>query len=213
MTLSNFGLSVENLTALILLYALLFLVIAVIITVLFYLKGFGIYKMSRTLKIKRSWYGFVPVLNVFALGRLADVADKKDTNIRKTILTLYILKTVLSVVFTVFLISGLVEVLFAADAAVFEGEKLKSDVFYCLAPAFYLLCGAVILNFVYQIVNAICAAKIYSVFGASAPKFNAMLGFILPIFIPFFIYTVSKNDPIEQKSNSSVDGAVFSIDE
>lgn len=212
MTLSNFGLSVENLTALILLYSLLFLVIAVIGAVLFFLKGFGIYKMSRALKIKRSWYGFVPFLNIFAFGRLADATNRKQTNNRALITAVYILKTLLAFIFAVLFVIALVELLFAADKAVFNGEKLDSDVFYVFKTTFFVLCATFIFKIIYAIITAVYAAKIYKLFGVRTANLNAVLGFIFPVLLPFFVYAVSKNDPHEQKSGLKVDGAVFSID-
>jgi len=213
LTLENFGLTPENLTVLIFLYISLFLIVAVIGIILFYIKGFGIYKMSRNLKIKRSWYGFVPFLNVFAFGRLSDAVNFKKTNNRALLIAVYTLKTILSIAFFVLLVSASVELLFAADKAVLKGEKLNSDIFYTFAPAFYMLSGCVILGLLYGIVNAVCAAKIYKLFGEKSAAIKAVIGFFIPITIPFFIYSVCKNDPTNQQKAFKYDDAVFSIDE
>lgn len=213
MTLENFGLTPENLTALIFLYLSLFLIVGVIGIILFYIKGFGIYKMSRNLKIKRSWYGFVPFLNIFAFGRLSDAANSKKTNNRALLITVYTLRTLFGIAFFVLLISASVELLFAADKAVFKGEKLDSDIFYSFAPAFYMLCVSVLLYLLYGIINAVCAAKIYKLFGDSSAVLKAVIGFFIPITIPFFIYSFCKNDPANQQKAFKYDDAVFSIDE
>lgn len=211
MTLKNFGLNPQNLTALIFLYISLILIVAVIGITLFYVKGFGIYKMSRNLKIKRSWYGFVPFFNVFAFGRLADAANEKKTNNRSLLVVLYILKTILYVAFFLVLIIFAVNLLFAADEAVLKGEKLDSDIFYALSPAFYLLCVSVVLDILYGIVNAVCAVKVYKLFGVKSPVAIAVIGFFIPFTIPFFVCSVCKNEPHNKQNTFLHDDAVFSI--
>jgi len=212
LTLASFGLTPENLTVLILLYSLLFLIVFAIGMFLFYINGFGVYKMSRNLKIKRSWYGFIPFLNVFAFGRIADAVSSKKTNNRSLLITVYILKTLFYVSFIVLLVVYSVELIFAADEAVFNGKKLDPDIFYIFTPAFYLFCVAVIFDTIYRIINAVCAAKIYKLFGSKAFVFKSVIGIFIPIIIPFFVYSVCKNDPNSQQKAFRYDDAVFSID-
>lgn len=197
--------------ALIFLYALLFLAVAIIGVALFYIKGFGIYKMSRNLKIKRSWYGFVPFFNIFAFGRLSDAANSKKTNNRTLLVTIFVFKILLFIAFLVFTVIFAVELLFAADAAVFNGEKLDSEIFYAFTPAFYLLCVTVFFEILYRIVTAVCAAKIYKFFGVKSYVVSAVVGFFLPILIPFFVMSACKNDPKNDQIIFSYDDAVFNI--
>ena len=72
MIFSDFGITENKLLALVVLCLLLSFFVLVCKMVLFYLKGYGIYRMSQKLKIRRSWYGYVPFANVYALGKLAD---------------------------------------------------------------------------------------------------------------------------------------------
>lgn len=212
MTLANFGLTEGAVTTLIFLYAALFILIISAALILFYLKGFGIYKMSRSLKIKRSWQGFVPFLNVAAFGKIADASSSKKSSYKKTLLTLYILKILSAVAFLAVLVSFLVKLFFAADSAVFNNTDLNSKIFLKAIPAVICFCVNVLFCLIYNIVNAVCAVKVYNKFGEKAAALKGFIGFLIPITFPCFVYSICKNDPFLQTENSDED-SVFSINE
>lgn len=213
MTFADFGLTEANVTALVFLYILLFSLILLGMAVLFYLKGFGIYKMSRKLKIKRSWYGFLPIFGVFAFGRIADSAQRKKTGYRNGLISLYAISRITGIVSAVLALAFSVKLLFAADTAVFGGVELNPDIFKGLMPAVIMLVVSLVFTVTYWVLNSICAAKVYKLFGLNASKLKAVLGFIIPILLPCFVYSVCKNDPNEAKPSFKNDDSVFSIDE
>jgi len=214
MTLTDFGITEPKLFALIILYSLLFFLILAAVLVLFYLKGYGIYIMSRKLNIKRSWYGFVPFANIFAFGRLADISAKGKGMYRKALTVTYILSFIFMVAYSVLSINFAVKLLFAADAAVFAEKSLDPKIFNAFIPALAFLGIALILTVVYRILSAVCAVKIYKRFNTRAPYIKAVFGFIIPLLLPCFLYSVCKNDPIDKSVADNDDGynAVFKID-
>lgn len=213
MTLADFGLTHSSVTALIILYLSLFILIFSCILALFYIKGFGIYKISRKLKIKRSWYGFLPFANIFAFGRISDVTSKKKSHYGAWLTFLYSVSRILMAVFVVLGIIFAVKLLFAADKALFEEKELDAKIFKgLLAPVLCLLLSA-LFNLFYWIVNTFCAVRVYRLFGASHPVAFAVLGLFIPILFPCFVNSVCKNDPTSGFNEIvNDDTAVFSVD-
>lgn len=213
MTLANFGLTESAVTILIFLYAALFLLIFSAALILFYLKGFGIYRMSRTLKIKRSWQAFVPFLNVAAFGKIADASNGKKSSYEKILFVFYTLKTLVFAVFLGLAISFLVKLIFAADQAVFDGKELSSKIFFeAISPVIAFLIS-VLLCLIYNIINAVCAVKVYKKFGDDAAVLKAIIGVLIPITFPCFVYSICKNEPGEKKESLAAEDSVFYINE
>lgn len=211
MTLADFGITEPKLFALITLYGLLGALVLVGFLVFFYLKGFGIYKMSRKFNIKRSWYGFVPFANIFAFGRLVDFSGPKKSSYRTVLTLVYVISILFATVGVVLSLKFGVELLFAADEALFKGKSLDPNIFNRFVPAFITLSAAVILNIVYRIIATVCAAIIYKRFDFKFAVVKAILGFIIPFLMPCFIYSVCKNDPI-YSNLADYDDSVFKID-
>lgn len=214
MTLADFGLTEAAVTTLVFLYIFLILFILFCVAVLFYLKGFSIYKMSRKLKIKRSWYGFLPFFNIYAFGRIADSAEIKKSEHRKSLITVYALSRLAVISYTVSAIVFSVKLFFAADTAVFQGKELDPEIFGGLIPSIIVFAVSAILTIIYYIINSVCAAKIYRLFGINAAKTKAVLGFFIPLFVPIFLYSACKGEPNENKSSlKDDDSVIFRIDE
>lgn len=192
MSLTDFGLTETAVSTLLLLYSFLFLILAAVGVFLFFLKGYGIYKISKKLNISNSWYSFAPITNSIALGKIADKVTNKKSAYKNAFLVLYIIKLVLSVAFLALALLFAVKLLFAADLAVLNGEKLDPAIFKeTLLPlvAFIL---AVLFALIYAVLKTVCAAKIYKALGSKYAVLNAVIGFIIPITFPFFVYSAVK---------------------
>ena len=213
MTLVDFGITENKLFALTVLYFLLFALLSALALAFFYLKGFGIYKMSRKLNIKKSWYAFLPFANIYAFGRVADFSGKGKSFYRKVLTVIYCLSVIFSVAGLLLGFKFAVKLLFAADAALYAGTALNPNIFEGLLPTVLSILIALILNILYGILSAVAAFKIYKRFNLSAPLFSAVFGFIIPLLVPCFLYTACKNDPVDSDyDDSDDDGSVFKID-
>lgn len=170
--------------------------------------------MSRKLSIKRSWYGFIPFLNVYSFGKLSDCSmSRKDVRLRSALTTVYVLSRIAGIISFSAIISFLIKLFFAADLAVYNGEELDPTVFSSLTGIYFTLLLTALFSLIYAIINAACATRIYKRFNASFPVLLAFLGIILPILLPFFIYSLCKNDPLEKHAFSHEDEAsVFKIE-
>ena len=90
------------LTAFIFVYFGIVLICAVVSFVIYFLNAIGLYEMSSSLGLKNPWYGFIPFLNSFAIGRIAEKYQKKNgaksAKFSVILLTLEIVMAVLSVI-------------------------------------------------------------------------------------------------------------------
>ena len=192
---SDFGITESAFTALVFLYLALFLIIFLISAVLFYLKGYGIYKMCRKLEIKGKWRGFVPFLNVWAIGDLAAVGNAKKIILKKLLTIFYLGMIFFSALSAIVSVSPLVKLLFAADIAVANGTELNPDIFYSFNLTFVLIIIAFICCLIYRIARIICCFNIYKVFSSKNAVIFTALAIIFPVLEPFFIYSASSNEP------------------
>lgn len=192
MSLTDFGLTETAVSALILLYSFLFLILAAVGIFLFFLKGYGIYKMSKKLGVKSSWYSFAPITNSIAFGKIADKVTNKKSAYKNTLLALYVIKFVLTLVFLTFTLLFLVKLFFAADLAVLNGVKLDPAIFKEALLAVVVFILAVLVALIYAVVKTVCAAKIYKALGCKYAVLNAVIGFLIPVTFPFFAYSAVK---------------------
>lgn len=194
MSFTDFGLTESTVSTLIILYSFLIFVLAGAFLFLFFLKGFGIYKMARKKGMENSWYSFVPITNCMIFGAVADKANEKRSGYKNILLFLYIIKFVFGVAFVLFSLLFSVKLLFAADLAVLNGVKLEPTIFKSAIPALICLALTVLLSLFYGILKAVCAAKIYKSFGNNFSVLKAVIGFILPFTFPFFAFSAVKEN-------------------
>ena len=192
MSLTDFGLTETAVSTLALLYSFLFLILAAAGVFLFFLKGYGIYKMSKKLGVRGSWYSFAPITNSIAFGKIADKVTNKKSAYKNALLALYVIKLILTVLFLSLTLLFAVKLLFAADLAVLNGEKLDPAIFKEALSAVIFFVLTVLFTLVYGIVKTVCAAKIYKALGCKYPVLNAVVGFIFPVTFPFFAYSAVK---------------------
>ena len=192
MSLTDFGLTETTVSTLLILYSVLFFVLAVAGVFLFFLKGYGIYKISKKFGINNSWYSFAPITNSIAFGKIADKVTNKKSAYKNAFFALYIIKFVFSVAFLAFALLFAVKLFFAADLAVLNGVKLDPAIFKKSLLAVVFLALAVLFALVYQILKNVCAAKIYKTLGSKYAVLKAVVGFIIPVTFPFFAYSAVK---------------------
>ncbi|MBR4072365.1 MAG: hypothetical protein IKK24_00355 [Clostridia bacterium] len=201
---SDFGITEKAFSALILLYSALLLILLFVAGLLFYLKGYGIYKMSRKLGIKRSWRGFVPFLTVNAFGDLASAKDKKDV-MKKFVTVSFYLTFLLVLAAYISSVFSLTNLLFEADKAVAAGKELDPNIFtnYNISVIFVGL--AFVSYLVYKISILISSYKIFNTFCSKNAALFSVISFVLPFLLPFFMYSACKNEPesFAQEENES----------
>ncbi len=198
----DFGITESAFTALVFLYSSLFWVLALISALLFYVRGYGIYKMSRKLEIKGKWRGFVPFLNVWALGDLAAAGNAKRVVLKKIFTSFYLLYIIFSFAASVLSVSPLVSLLFEADFAVANGTDINPEIFTTFTLPFALIIISAVFCLIYRILRLACCYNIYKLFSEKYAVLFTVLSLFIPLLEAVFIYSVSSKEPFGKEEES-----------
>jgi len=190
---SDFGITQEAFSTLILLYSALFAIFLLVVLTLFYLRGYAIYKMARKSGVKGSWRGFIPFANVSAFGDIAENSGKRDI---KNFLNISYFATIIFSVFSYgFSVVSFTKLLFAADKAVAMQTELNPNIFFEFKMPFIFFILSVVFYILYRVAVLIACINIFKSFSPSSAIAFSVIGFILPITLPFFMYAACKNEP------------------
>lgn len=199
-TLEDFGLSPQPVKMLAVLVMAFILIGGLLCLVFYVMKALGIYDMSKKCGIRNRWYAFVPLLNAYTLGRLAEKYQNKNgksAKYLKVILpVLYAVVAVLLIISTVMGVLGGISLLFDADKALADEKQLEEEAFTQLFSAFVPLLMSVFFIIVKRIVTFIALFKIYSAFDYK----NAVVLLIFSILfnsvlVPVFLFSIRKKEP------------------
>lgn len=160
------------------------------------MSAIGQYKMSQKCGVDKPWLAFIPVVNVYNLGKIAERYDDGKPTVKKyskILLGLNIATACSGIVMGVgeiFLII-FTERLSSADDMYFGGAAIGGLLLFMLAA---LLCCA--LAIVAAVFNYIALYRVYRIF---APD-NAVLFLVLSIFVsisyPILMLVLSAKDPV-----------------
>lgn len=163
----------------------------------FIFNGFGIFKISKNAEIKAPWLAFVPILSVFAMGRIAEKYVKRDgkgsAKMGALLLCFSILTAVLLVALIVFLVIAIIQIASVADNAVNEELALGIADFKAFIPVIIFYVLAIASSVTYSVLYYISLWRIFAMLDNS----NATLFLVLSIFfsfvMPFFIFFMRNN--------------------
>lgn len=176
------------------------LIIAVICLALYIIRALGIYKMSVSAGIANPWTAFVPVVNSYIFGRLAERYKRKDGKKSEKfgllLLIFEILTVITAVCLFIFTVLMLISVLSNAKLAYDNGTDMSLSQFSSLIPVviFYVLTMlSVVLRTVF---HYIALWRIVAVYDYS----NATLFTVLSVFFsfldPIFIFIIRNKEPV-----------------
>lgn len=180
------------------LFAVTLLVSGIIGLLLYIFNGIGLMKMSNSLGLKHGWISFIPVANIYALGRVAQNYVKKDgrksAKLGAALLTLYIIMFVISIIFFVFLGIALVTVFQLASSAVLDNSTMNIEMFSSFIPVivFYFVFMAVAIAYI--VVYYVALYKIFDMFSNHGALFTVLSIFFTSL-APIFIFAIRNGDP------------------
>ncbi len=174
------GLAVGGMLVFLLIF-LFFAIVFAIITTIF--NGIGIMKMHEKLGLKHGWMAFIPVLNSYALGKVAEQYIKADgkKSAKFSVILLVIQFVSVGIGFIFGLIMGFSQFLFPMEA-------------YMIIQ---LICYAFvyIISFGLSIVSYVALWRVFAIFSNK----NATLYLVLSIFVsvvhPFLIFAIRNHEP------------------
>lgn len=165
--------------------------IGALIAILSYVLGsVGLFKMAKNLGIAAPWLAFIPVANIYLLGRVAqgNGAKKRKFPFGWVLLVLTFASSWLESVFATSAAMGLVKV---------TSNMSTENVVTSLEDIFTFIGGPLVTNVVYILITGLIVSiffyiTLYFVYkecaGGCAPVFLAV-SILFPVFIPFFLFT------------------------
>lgn len=174
-------------------------IVALLGLALFILGGYAIFEMSKKADIKYPFLGFIPVLQSFALGRIAEKYVKRDGNksakFGTILLVLNILQFIISIVFIVFSVIAILSIIVNVEDAIASDLEVTLSMFSSFIPVIisYFILFAVAIS--YSVFYYVSLWRVFSIFD----NHNATLYLVLSIFFsflaPIFLFVIRNNIP------------------
>ncbi len=168
--------------------------------VLYILKAIGVYKMGKTAGANHPWIAFIPLINCFALGRVAEKYIKRDgsrsAKFSVILLVLRIGSVVLTALFVGSLISAIVALIADAGNAVTLDETLTMDSFQVFVPAVFLYLLTFATALTYSIVYYVALWRVYNAFDCSNGTLFLVLAIIFNFLEGIFLFALRNKQPV-----------------
>lgn len=159
------------------------------------LQGIGLMTMAKKLMIANPWMSFIPVAQLYLLGKIAEFDVKPGATPRKwgrILLTLSVIPFVILIVFYVFLIFGIIFLGFTQNGSSF----LESSA-VILVIALLIFCLVIIgLSIAAVIVQYLCIYKTYHLFLPANAVPMLILSILFPIVFSFTVFLNRNNTPV-----------------
>lgn len=179
--------------------------------VLYFLQAAGIYKMSKNMGLPNSWMAFIPILNHYALGRIAEKYIKNDgrpsAKFSKILLILNVISLVVALAFIifVFILLFLEAASFSEIDAIMYSEEMAAisgiTIVLPIILGYFIFVGIIIA---FNVVYYVALWRIFALYDNN----NATLYLVLTIFFsflyPIFLFILRNRQPkftIEERKN------------
>ncbi len=170
--------------------------------VMYLLQALGLYNMGKTLQLSKPWLSFIPVANVYALGKIAEnyiKADgRKSAKFGTILLILYIALYVILFGFMIFAFI-LFAVELASDPAVnayLEGEQFAASAAFTvvlpLVIGYVLMLGISIAS---MIVLYVAYWRVFAIFDRQNATMYLVLSIFFSFLAPIFLFVLRNRQP------------------
>lgn len=179
---------------------------------LFVLKGFGLYRMAKSLGINNSWLSFVPFADLYILGSIASKYIKKDGSksakfgiILPIIYAIaYVIAIIFFVVFIVFCLNLIVE----AEQAMFDPNSFSLNLSMFI-PVVITYIITLISGIIYKVLFFISLWRVFAIFDNDNKTIFLVLSILFSILAPIFIFIMRNNNPV---IDSNLQNNYFEVD-
>lgn len=175
------------------------MVVLVIGVALYILGAFAIFKLSKKVELKAPFISFIPFLQSFALGRIAEKYIKKDgSNSARFSILLFIfniLQTILLIIFIFSAFYSIFNVIVNIEDAIANDTKVTIDMFtsfiFVIALFFVLLVCAIC----YKIFFAIAIWRVFAIFDYKMATVYTIISVLFSTISPIFLFVIRNNTP------------------
>lgn len=171
--------------------------------VLYILRAIGIYTMAKNNDISKPWIAFVPVINSFNLGKIAEKYKKnygsKSASFSLLLLIFNLFKLVL--VFLIFVLgfNAVSTILGFAQTAIENNTEMTLDMFVSVVPV--IICYVALFGFslAFAITKFIALWRIYSLYDNKNAVLYTVLSILFNFLDPIFIF-ILRNKNINREN-------------
>lgn len=167
--------------------------------VLYILNALGIMKMSASLNISNGWFGFIPILSVFQLGRIGQryiLRDgRKSAKFGIWLLVLEISKFILGIVLAVANALFIYSTITFAEDAVLNDTSMSIDMFSGIIPV--IIVGFIVfaVGILYAILYYVNLWRVYAIFDIPNATLFLVLSILFSFTTPIFLFIIRKRVP------------------
>lgn len=165
---------------------------------LFILGGFAIYKMSQQIGLKHSWISFIPFVQCFCLGRIAERYIKKDgtksTKFSLILLIFNILQFIFAIVFFVLLIISILSIIVNIEDAVVNDIEITLSMFSSFIPVIVFYFVLIAFAIIYKVFYYIALWRVFAIFDNSNATVYLILSIFSSVLSPIFLFVIRNNN-------------------
>lgn len=184
----------------ILVYGTIGVAVATILYVIaaYLLNAFAICKMSENLDLKYPKLAFIPIVNAFALGRIAELTQntdaKKAPKYSIILLVLRAVAAILAVILAVVAVNSLVSILTYANNALEGNEPMTVVMFESVGTVVKVYIATMIACVITAVVNYICIFRVFNLYESKNTVAKLVVSIIISIFAPIFLFTLRNKE-------------------
>ena len=177
-----------------------FVILGVVMLAIYLLEAFALFNMAKSAGFSKPWRSFIPFANTFLFGKTAEKYRRKDgKNSEKfggLLLAFQILTAITLVVFAVFAVNCIVEILGYAYNAIENDTEMTLNMFTSLIPVVLSTLVIMIFSITYAVLYYIALWRIFTIFDNPNATLFLVLSIFFSVLAPIFLFVIRKNQPV-----------------
>ena len=167
---------------------------------LFFLGSYAIFVMSKKIGTNCPWISFIPFVQSFALGRLAEKYIKKDgsksAKFGIILLILNIIQSILLGVLVILTFISVFTIILNVEDAISNDLKVTLEMFSSFIPVlivFFILFAVAVC---YKVIYAVALWRVFVVFDYKNATLYTIISVIFSLISPIFLFVIRNNTPV-----------------
>lgn len=182
---------------------ILSLLSAVVGLVLYILNGIALFTICKNKQIEKGWLSFVPIANVYVLGKLADLYIPKSGQqykYAKPLTVLYIVEIFLSAVFAILAANSVISILENILNAIEKDTALTNDMFISVIPLAVVFVFLFAVAVIYKVFYSIALWRVYALICRKNAVLFLILSVLFSFLAPVFLFLIRNQKTDDQNT-------------
>ncbi len=185
-----------SIISLIAVYSVIFCILKLAI---YLIRAIAVYKMANKTEGKLSFLAFIPIVNYYTFGKIAEKYNRKggkpSSKFGATLLSLNILNTVSGIALSVFSVLSVNQILDNAQKAIDGNYDMTVSMLSSVIPVIIFFVILVMLLIITAVVHYVALWRVLAVFDYKNATVFTVLSVLFSVLEPIFLIIVSKNEP------------------